>query len=126
MSAARIFIPVIALLIGGWLVFDGIRAFTTGDYLTARTGSRAGQLGPWSQLVVKAGLDPRSPFIKALHVALGLAWLIGLVLFLARPTFGWWLLLCCSVSTLWYLPLGTVLSLFELGLLLLPVVRAAK
>ena len=126
MSAARILIPVIALLIGGWLVFDGTRAFAVGDYLTAKTGPRAGQLGPWSLLVAKLGLDPRGTPIKAAHVILGLSWLLGLILFLVRPAMGWWLLLTTAAGTLWYLPLGTVLSLIQLALLLSPAIRALK
>jgi hypothetical protein len=117
MSVARISVSVIALLIGGWLVSDGIRAFVTNDYLTARTGPRAGQLGPWAGLVAKAGIDPRSWLMKACHIALGLAWLLGLVLFITQKTAGVWLLLLSALSTLWYLPVGTALSLVELGLL---------
>jgi hypothetical protein len=117
MSATRILIPVIALLIGGWLISDGIRALATGDYLTAKSGPRAGQLGPWAQLLAKAKIDPRSSFVKALHIALGVLWLAGLTLFALRHPLGWWLLAAGSVGTLWYLPLGTVLSLVELALL---------
>jgi hypothetical protein len=126
MSVARILIPVIALMIGGWLVFDGARALATGDYLTAKTGPRAGQLGPWSLLVAKTGLNPRSTAVKLVHVVLGLLWVLGAILFLVRPASAWWLLLASSVSTLWYLPLGTALSLIELALLLTPAIRALR
>ncbi|MGC4075221.1 MAG: hypothetical protein QM760_22510 [Nibricoccus sp.] len=126
MSATRIFIPVIALLIGGWLVFDGSRALTVGDYLTAKTGPRAGQLGPWSLLLAKAGINPRSTSVKIFHVVLGILWLIGLGAFLLRPAFGWWTLAIGSACTLWYLPLGTFLSLVELVLLFTPAIRSLK
>ena len=126
MSAARILIPAIALLIGGWLVFDGARALTVGDYLTANTGPHAGQLGPWSLLLTKAGINPRSTLVKVSHVMLGSLWLIGLAFFLFKPALGWWLLLISSLGTLWYLPLGTVLSLLELALLLTPWIRNLK
>ncbi|ATC65481.1 hypothetical protein CMV30_16865 [Nibricoccus aquaticus] len=126
MSAARIFIPVIALLIGGWFVFDGTRALTVGDFLTAKTGPRSGQLGPWSLLVAKAGINPRGTLIKSVHLALGLLWLTGLVLFFLRPDLGRWVLLTSSVCSLWYLPLGTVLAIIEMALLLVPIVRTPK
>jgi hypothetical protein len=99
-----------ALIQGGWFVFDGTRAFVLGDYVTARTGSRAGQLGPWSRLIARVGLDPRSNFVKGVHVFLGMAWLAGLILLLLRPESGRWMLLCCAIASLWYLPMGTVLS----------------
>ena len=126
MSAARILIPVVALLIGGWLVFDGTRALTVGDYLTARSGPRAGQLGPWSQFVAKIGLNPRSTTVKVAHLTLGLLWVLGVVIFLVRPSTGWWLLMATSVGTLWYLPLGTAFALIELALLLTPAIRALR
>ncbi len=126
MSISRLSILGVALLIGGWLAFDGSRAFIVGDYLTARNGPRAGQLGPWSHVVSALGLQPRSPVVKCLHVCLGLLWLLGLVCFILRPGLGWWMLLISSVGTLWYLPIGTVLSLIELALLFSPHVRLLK
>jgi hypothetical protein len=126
MSATRILIPVIALLIGGWLISDGIRALATGDYLTAKSGPRAGQLGPWAKLIAKAGLNPRGTPIKLLHVVLGCLWLTGLIFFLTGAAAGRWLLIICSAGTLWYLPLGTVLSLIELSLLLTSTARFLK
>lgn len=126
MSIARILIPAIALLLGGWFVFDGTRALRKGDYLTAKSGPRAGQLGPWSHVINAVGLDPRSTAVKVLHVLLGLFWLFGLALFLARPALGWWLLAGTAAASLWYLPLGTLLSLVELALLLTPLARSLK
>ncbi len=81
-----------------------------GDYFTPRSGSHTGQLGPWSRIVIAVGLDPRSTFIKCLHLGLGLAWLTSLIVFVVRPAAGWWLLMGCAVGSLWYLPVGTLLG----------------
>lgn len=116
----------LALLQGGWLAFDGCRALITGDYVTAASGPRAGQLGPWSRVVSAVGLEPRSGFIKCLHLFLGIAWLAGLLTFAMRPTCGWWVLLGCGVATLWYLPIGTFASTIVLVLLLTPQLRTKK
>lgn len=116
----------IALLMGGWLIFDGMRALTVGDYVTPRSGPNAGQLGLWSRVVSAAGLAPRGAFIKLAHVTLGLAWLGASIAFYLRPASGWSALLVTSLCTLWYLPLGTVLSLVALGLLCLPCLRNLK
>jgi hypothetical protein len=67
----RIVVVSIALVLGGWLAFDGIRALTKGDYVTAR----GGKLGPWSRIVSSFGLRPRSTGMKLVHVILGIAWL---------------------------------------------------
>lgn len=114
----KIVITLIALVLGGWLTFDGVRAFATGDYVTARTGDRAGQLGPWSKVVSAIGLDPRGTFMKSFHVGLGCTWLVALLVFWFQPGLGRCALAASAVASLWYLPLGTVLSLIEIGLLI--------
>lgn len=111
-------VVALALLQGGWLLFDGGRAFLVGDYVTASSGSHAGQLGPWSKLVAAVGLDPRGTFMKSAHVLLGAVWLIAVVVFVLRPNTGWWGLLMCGIASLWYLPIGTVLSLVQIVLLI--------
>ena len=123
MSLTRVIIVGIALFIGGWMTFDGIRALATGDYTTARSGTYAGQLGPWSRVVSALGLDPRGQPIKCLHVALGVFWLLAMLTFAFKPALGWWTLLVGSIFSLWYLPIGTVLSVIELCLLFLPQIR---
>ena len=117
MHALKWIILALALFQGAWLCFDGSRALILGDYVTPRSGPRAGQLGPWSRVVSVVGLDPRSTTIKCLHLFLGVAWLIALVAFIMRPPFGSWVLLVCAISTLWYLPIGTVASITIIALL---------
>jgi len=123
MNPIRIAITLIALFVGGWLTFDGTRALISGDYITPRSGPSAGQLGPWSKLVSSIGIDPRSTSMKSIHIVLGILWLISSLMFLAKPGLGWFALVGCSISSLWYLPIGTVLSIVELCLLFLPLTR---
>jgi hypothetical protein len=123
MQAIKWIVLALALLQGAWLLFDGGRALITGDYVTPSAGSRAGQLGPWSRIVLAGGLEPRSTFVKCVHVFLGVAWLVGLAAFAMRPAPGWWILLCCGVATLWYLPIGTFVSIIVVALLLTPQLR---
>ncbi len=113
----------LALIQGGWLVFDGGRALVVGDYVTPASGPRAGQLGPWSRIVSALGFNPRSTFIKCLHLILGIAWLISLLLFAFRPSTGWWALLGCALASLWYLPVGTLLSIVIIALLMTAQLR---
>lgn len=114
----------LALFQGGWLVFDGGRALTVGDYVTPTSGARAGQLGPWSRIVSALGFEPRSTFIKFVHLCLGIAWLVALVFYIIRPAIGWRILLGCSIATLWYLPVGTLLSLAAIAVLMTPQLRS--
>ena len=124
MQTLKWIVLALALFQGGWLTFDGSRALIVGDYLTPATGSRAGQLGPWSHVVSSLGFEPRSRFIKCFHLFLGIAWLIALIVLAVRPASGWWLALGCGVATLWYLPIGTVISIIVIVLLLTPQLRS--
>lgn len=108
----------LAIIQGGWLVFDGGRAIIIGDYVTPHSGQRAGQLGLWARIVSLAGIEPRSTLMKIIHIGLGLGWLgvaTGLVLNApwARPG-----VLACAVLSLWYLPVGTLLSAIQIVLML--------
>lgn len=118
MQTLKWIVAALALIQGAWLTFDGTRAFITGDYVTPRSGPSAGQLGPWSKMVSAAGLEPRGSAMKSIHVVLGLSWLAALALWHFRPDIGWPSVLICSIATLWYLPVGTVLSLIQIGLLI--------
>ena len=116
-------VVVLALLLGGWLTFDGCRALVIGDYVTPRSGAYAGQLGPWAKLVSAVGLDPRSTGVKATHVLLGIAWLVGATAFAIRAPWAWTGLMACAVLSLWYLPFGTLIAVVQIVLLFTPALR---
>ncbi len=115
----------LALIEGGWLAFDGGRALVVGDYVTPTSGQYAGQLGPWAQVVSAIGIEPRSTLMKSIHLVLGLTWIGTMICFVLRTSWAWSGMVLCAVLALWYLPFGTVLSLIQIVLLLLPAVRRA-
>jgi hypothetical protein len=115
----------LGVLLGGWLTFDGARAFVVGDYVTPRSGEYAGKLGPWAGLVSAVGLEPRSAAVKGLHVVLGVLWLTAVGCFAARLPWAWWAVAGCAVASLWYVPVGTLIAVLELVLLFLPALRGA-
>jgi hypothetical protein len=117
-------VVALALVEGGWLAFDGGHALVVGDYVTPRSGPHAGQLGPWARLVALAGVEPRSTIMKAVHLILGSVWLVASAGFLLGAAWGWRAMLLCAIAGLWYLPFGTLLSLVQIVLLLLPALRA--
>ena len=114
---------VLALIEGGWLAFDGGRALVVGDYVTPGSGPRAGQLGAWARVVSTVGIEPRSTVMKCIHLALGLVWLLVTFCFALRLPWAWSGMLLCAVLGLWYLPVGTILSLIQIALLLAPALR---
>lgn len=117
-------VVVLARIEGGWLAFDGGHALVTGDYVTPSSGQYAGQLGPWSKLVSAVGIEPRSILIKLIHVTIGIMWVVVIVCFVCRLPWAWRGMVFCAGAGLWYLPFGTMLSLIQLLLLMLPALRA--
>lgn len=112
-------IAFLAAIEAGYMAFDGVRALRAGDYLTPRNGPYAGQLGPWAGLVRAVGIEPRSTGMKAFFAVYGLLWLLVIAAFLARPFSRWrGVMLVAAAGTLWYAPVGTVLSLLQIALLL--------
>lgn len=124
MHTLKWIVLALALFQGGWLAFDGGRALVVGDYLTPSSGPRAGLLGPWSGIMSALGVEPRSTPIKCLHLVLGIAWLVGLIILVLRPPTGWWVMLGCAAVSHWHLPVGTLLSLIVIALLLTPQIRS--
>lgn len=105
------------LLQAAWLLFDGARALTVGDYLTPASGPHTGQLGPWARMVRAVGVDPRSTAVKVLHVAVGGLGLAAAVAWGSDAPAGKAIALIAAVAALWYVPFGTLLSLAILGLI---------
>ncbi|MFQ5411457.1 MAG: hypothetical protein ACE5EC_04145 [Phycisphaerae bacterium] len=120
-------VVVLAFVHGGWFAFDGTHAVLTGDYITPKSGPYAGQLGPWSKLVSAVGIEPRSTLMKSIFSAYGTLWLVIIVCFIFKLPWAWWAMLAAAIGAAWYIWFGTILSLTQVGLLLLPVLsRAGK
>jgi hypothetical protein len=115
----------LAFVEGGWMAFDGGRALVVGDYVTPKTGQYAGQLGPWSRVVSAVGIQPRSTLMKLIFLIFGSIWIAMMVCFALGAGWAWWGMILCAIAGIWYLPFGTLLSLIQIVLLLLPPLRAS-
>jgi hypothetical protein len=115
----------LVVVIGGWMLFDGLHALVTGDFVTPKSGTHAGQLGPWANPVSGVGLDPRSMLIKLVFIGYALVYLAAGITFIGRVPGAWWALIILAVLGLWYLPFGTVVNLAVVALLLMPSLRTA-
>lgn len=115
----------LVLLNGGWMAFDGGRALIVGDYVTPKTGLLAGTLGPWSEIVEAAGIDPRSGLMKSAFLVYGLAYLVATAALVLGASAAWWSVLVLAVLGLWYIPFGTLINIIVIILLLLPPLRSS-
>ncbi len=117
---------IVIVLVGlnaGWMTFDGMRALTIGDYVTPSSGEHSGQLGLWSNLVERVGINPRSTLMKVIFVSYGVIALFMMVCFALNLSWAWWGMVILAVLGLWYLPIGTAINVIVLVLLLLPSLR---
>jgi hypothetical protein len=108
----RIFRIALALLLGGYLLLDGIHAFATGNYITPSSGAYAGQLGPWAWALSAMQIDPHGTPAKIAFVLLGAIWLVHTRNIVARKVIRPATILLC-IMTLWYLPFGTIVATLE-------------
>ena len=107
--------PVIGLaaMSGSWMLADGARAITTGDYVRID-----GELGPWVGLLEGAGLDAQGTPVKIGFVVYGCAQLVAAVGYGTRRRWGRPAVTAAAAGSLWYLVLGTASGLVQLALLL--------
>ena len=107
-----------AMLNYGFMAIDGTRGLMIGDYIRPSAGEYAGQLGPWSGLVEATGMDPESGSMKLLFVVWGIAGLFVTGCFFRQLPWSRRGMMLMSISSLWYLVPGTVLSAVQIILLL--------
>ena len=119
MTLLRVVLVVLGLIEGAWMSFDGTRALTVGDYVTRSSGERAGELGPWNYVVRAVGIPPRSTAMKLIFVVYGVSWLIIALGLGFRAAWAWRAMFIAAIASLWYLPVGTVFGLLQIGGLLL-------
>ena len=123
MRRIRWAIALLIVLVAGWMVFDGIHALITGDFVTPESGEHAGQLGPWAVIIEAAGVSPRSTAVKIGFIVYGVVYSGFLAAFLLGWRRGWEGLTFCAFLGLFYLVAGTLLNAIILALLSLPAVR---
>src|SRR3954469_13503142 len=107
----RIPLTLIGLFLGGWMLFDGIHVIVHGKYFGPD------KPGPWSSIFIKVGINPFS--LGPLFILLGVLWLVFLVGTLRGDAWGWYFAAIVAIASLWYLPVGTVLSMVYLITLLI-------
>src|SRR5688572_31086885 len=90
-----------ALMNAGYMAFDGAKAHITGDYLRPKSGEYAGQLGPWTKIVEKLGIDPMSSFMKTIFLLFGIAGIIITMGFALDTSWGWKAMLIFNICSLW-------------------------
>ena len=102
----KILLLSLGILIGGFMLIDGIHVMTRGKYIGPP------EPGPWANLFYK--LDVNVFKLGPLFIIFGLAWFAWLYGFWTSQHWAFSFGIAISILTLWYLPVGTVLSLIVL------------
>ncbi len=107
----------LAVLNFGFMTYDGSRASIKGDFIRPGSGEYAGQLGPWSTLAQRVGIDPESALMKTIFVCWGLLGLALTICYALGLGWAWKGLLILNILSLWYLWAGTASSILQIILI---------
>lgn len=106
----KILITILGLLNGGYMLLDGVYVMTRGKYIGPE------KPGPWANLFYELGVDVYK--LGPLFMVFGALWLIWLYSLWKNKNWSVTFGIIISVLTLWYLPVGTLISLIILLLLI--------
>ena len=106
----KLVIVVLGFLNGGYMLLDGIYVMLKGKYIGPP------KPGPWANLFYKLNVDVFK--LGPLFIVFGIIWLFFLYSLWTSQSWTYLLGLIISILTLWYLPVGTIVSLIIMLLLL--------
>lgn len=119
MAWVRGFVVLLAVIQGGYMIFNGGHALVTGDYITSAKGPNAGKLGSWAGIVEHAGIPPRSFLMKLIFLAYGSLYLFAAYSFARGRRWGRAALLATALGSLWHVGIGTLLAFTQIIILLI-------
>ncbi len=114
-SLSRVIIFLLVFYLAGYLLYDGLHAFATGNY--AQAFLEAGDnpyAAKWMQLVQGLGINPIGTFMKSIHVLWGLWGLWALSLFTFNVWGSRWNLFFYCICCLWYMSFGSILAVLAM------------
>lgn len=105
----KLIITLLGLLNGCYMLADGIFVMLNGKYIGPE------KPGPWANLFYKLNVDVFK--LGPVFISFGIAWLLFLFALWTQQGWSYAFGIFISILTLWYLPIGTFISLVILTLL---------
>ena len=105
----KIIITLLSLLNGGYMLIDGMYVFVNGKYIGPQ------KPGPWANIFYKLNIDVYK--LGPMFILFGIAWFAFLFTLWTNNSKAYAMGMAISVLTLWYLPVGTVISIIVMALL---------
>ncbi|GDX53107.1 hypothetical protein LBMAG27_21540 [Bacteroidota bacterium] len=106
----KILVTLLGLLNGIYMLADGIFVILKGKYIGPA------KPGPWANVFYKLNIDVFK--LGPVFIVFGLLWLTFLFGLWTNQTWTYLLGLVICILTLWYLPIGTIISVVILILML--------
>jgi hypothetical protein len=104
-------IAILGMLNGGYMIADGIYVMAKGKYIGPE------KPGPWADIFTGMGIDVFS--LGPMFILFGIAWQIWVYGLLTNRSWAFTYGIIISILTLWYLAVGTAVSLIVLVVLLI-------
>jgi hypothetical protein len=105
----KILITILGFLNGGYMLLDGIYVLLKGKYIGPE------KPGPWANVFYK--LDINVFKLGPMFITFGIMWLVWLYSLWANLSWSHVYGIIVCILTLWYLPVGTLLSIVILLIL---------
>lgn len=106
----KILISILSLLNGGYMLLDGIFVILKGKYIGPP------KPGPWANIFYKFNVDVFN--LGPLFILFGLLWFVFLFGLWTNQSWTYVFGMTISAITLWYLPVGTIISIIIIVLLM--------
>lgn len=98
----KIVVLFLSILNGGYMLVDGIFVMINGKFIGPD------RPGPWASIFSAAGIDVFK--LGPMFVVFGVAWLVFVFSVITRQRWAYVFGIGVSIATLWYLPIGTIIS----------------
>ncbi|HHO56027.1 MAG TPA: hypothetical protein ENK21_06530 [Trueperaceae bacterium] len=107
----KIFLTIISLINAIYMLIDGVFVVVNGKYIGPE------KPGPWSNFFVSLNINVFK--LGPLFVAFGLLWFLFVYGLQASQNWVYWYGIILSIATLWYFPIGSLISVGVIVLLLI-------
>ena len=105
----KILITIIGLINAMYMLIDGVYVLIKGKYIGPE------KPGPWANIFTKLNIDVFK--LGPMFIFFGLLWLLFVYGLQTSQNWTYWYGMVLSIATLWYFPIGSLISLGVIGLL---------
>lgn len=106
----KILVIILSVIMGGFMLIDGIYVMVRGKYIGPP------KPGPWAEVFYK--FDVNVFKLGPMFIIYGIMWLAFMVGVLTNQSWAFTFGIIVSIASLWYIPVGTLLSIAVLFILI--------